>query len=373
MNCYVCNTEITSTNETEEHIIINAAGGRLKSAKLICIKCNAEFGSDIDSELAKQINSVANMLMIKRHRGEPQPIEAERKSTGEKYIIDVSGKPKLSKPTIIQETNGDNKHISVTARDEKELRNILKGFARKNPHFDVEKAMQAAEHKEEYLNEGLHFQNQIGGDKVFRAVCKCAINYFIHGGGESSQIHHLIDYIKGKEKKTIVIQHYEENLYELTPEEDFHVLHLVGNAEDKTLYCYIDYFNVYKYLVLLNDNYTGADMSKTYCFDLIKVTPIVKKVNVSYDRTTLLDFFSNKDFNPFERIKKSFDHAIGLGLKLQDDLHRTELLERAIQNSLGKYPEGVMITEAMMTEAVVEVMKNITPYLIRRMGSNTKF
>jgi hypothetical protein len=58
---------------------------------------------------------------------------------------------------------------------------------------------------------------------------------------------------------------------------------------------------------------------------------------------------------------------MALGLKRQDDHQRGELLERAIQNSLGKYPEGTIITEQMINETVNEIMKNITPYLLRRM------
>jgi hypothetical protein len=99
----------------------------------------------------------------------------------------------------------------------------------------------------------------------------------------------------------------------------------------------------------------------------VNVTPIQRDVTIDYDRKTLLDFFTNKDAKPFEKVKKSFDHSIALGLKRQDDHQRGELLERAIQSSLGKYPEGVPITQEMLNETIDEIMKNITPYLIRRM------
>ena len=34
--CYICGKELTKLNESEEHIIPNAIGGKLKSKKLIC-------------------------------------------------------------------------------------------------------------------------------------------------------------------------------------------------------------------------------------------------------------------------------------------------------------------------------------------------
>lgn len=368
MKCYICDKEITTANEADEHILLNAAGGRLKSKELICNKCNSDFGETIDGILAKQLNNLSNMLMVKRHRGEPQPIIGEKQSTGEKYIFEVGGKPKITKPTIGKTVSGNNTNISITARSEKELREILTGIAKKNPQFEVEEAMKSAKWREEHFEEALHFQNTIGGDEAFRAICKCATNYFIYCKGDPAQIKHLIPYIKGEEQKEVVWMHYQDKLYELKPDESSHIIHLIGNKQEGILYCYVDYFNTYKYLVMLNDNYQGQDIKHTYFFDLINVVPIQRKVTIDYDKETLLEFFKNKDSKPFEQVKKSFDHSIALGLKRQDDHQRRELLERAIQNSIGKYPEGTIITEEMISETVNEIMKSITPYLLRQMN-----
>lgn len=367
MKCYVCDSELTKENETDEHIIINAAGGRLKSKKLICTACNSDFGESIDSLLAKQLNSLSNMLMVKRHRGEPQPIIGEKQSTGEKYKLKLGGKPEMTKPTIEKTTEGNKVNISVSARSEKELREILKGIAKKNPKFDVEEAMKSAQWREEHFEEALHFQNVIGGSEVFRAVCKAATNFFVYSKGKPSQIKHLIPYIKGEEDKDIVWMHYKSNLYDLENDESNHIIHLVGNQDERILYCYVDYFNTYKYIVMLNDDYQGVDMTETYVFDLVNIKPIKKEVKMDYDRETLLSFFTEKDDKPFEKVKKAFDHSLALGLKRQDEYQRSELIQRAIQNSLGKYPEGVPITEKMINETVNELVKTITPYLVKRM------
>ncbi len=367
MKCYVCDIEITNKNETDEHIIINAAGGRLKYKGLICSKCNSDFGETIDSRLAKQLNILANMLMVKRHRGEPQSIIGYKQSTGEKYILEVGGKPKLTKHTIDKTVDGDNINISITASSEKELRKTLTNIAKKYPYFDEEEAIKSAQWREEYFDEALHFQNEIGGNEVFRAVCKCATNFFVYSKGDVSQIKHLIPYIKGEEDKEVVWMHYQENLYELNPDESSHVIHLAGKKDEQVLYCYVDYFNAHKYLVLLNDNYQGQDIKETYVFDLINVTPIQREVKVDYDRATLLGYFINKETKLFEKVNKSLRHSLVLGLKRQDGKRMNELIERAIQSSLGKYPIGIPITQEMCNETTEEIMKNITPYLIRRM------
>ena len=114
MNCYICDTEITPQNESEEHIIINAAGGKLKSKVLLCKKCNSEIGHEIDSELAKQLNIVANTLMIKRDSGKPQAIIGDKISSGEKYSIETGGKPSYTKPTVLKSTERNQTKYSIT-------------------------------------------------------------------------------------------------------------------------------------------------------------------------------------------------------------------------------------------------------------------
>ncbi|MBK8089045.1 MAG: hypothetical protein IPK31_14495 [Chitinophagaceae bacterium] len=114
--CYICQVDITSTNETEEHIILNACGGRLKSKDLLCKNHNSLFGESFDSELAKQTNDLANLLLIKRHRGEPQAIKGKLESTGEDYYLQYGGKPVMTKPIINEDIDGQQIQLSITER-----------------------------------------------------------------------------------------------------------------------------------------------------------------------------------------------------------------------------------------------------------------
>ncbi len=66
--CYIGENEITKENKYNEHIILNAIGGNLKSEDLICSNCSPDFDS-IDTELAKQLNLITCHLNVKRDRG----------------------------------------------------------------------------------------------------------------------------------------------------------------------------------------------------------------------------------------------------------------------------------------------------------------
>lgn len=68
-NCYLCGQTLTDCNSSEEHIIPNAIGGKLK-AKILCKDCNSKFGNTIDSKLAESLLSFSNWLNVDRTRGQ---------------------------------------------------------------------------------------------------------------------------------------------------------------------------------------------------------------------------------------------------------------------------------------------------------------
>ncbi|GAL13836.1 hypothetical protein JCM19233_4843 [Vibrio astriarenae] len=71
--CALCDVEITEKNDTKEHLIPNAIGGRKKVKGFICENCNNASGDDWESELAKQLNPLSLFFGISRERGEAPP------------------------------------------------------------------------------------------------------------------------------------------------------------------------------------------------------------------------------------------------------------------------------------------------------------
>lgn len=50
--CALCNSNITDKNDSNEHLIPNAIGGRKKITGFICSNCNSKSGEFWDAELA---------------------------------------------------------------------------------------------------------------------------------------------------------------------------------------------------------------------------------------------------------------------------------------------------------------------------------
>lgn len=53
-------------NKSEEHIIPNSIGGKIKSYWLLCRNCNSRFGNTIDSDFARSYEDIVAMINLKR-------------------------------------------------------------------------------------------------------------------------------------------------------------------------------------------------------------------------------------------------------------------------------------------------------------------
>lgn len=363
----MCNKPIDDTNKSDEHIILNAIGGRLKSDQLLCITCNSSLGDKFDAELAEQLNLFANFLNIKRHRGKPQPVKAKLQTTGEEYYFETGGKPVLYKPKIHEERIGDEVTLNISAKNKSEMRKVLRGLNRKYPNINIEELISKAEDRIEYINEPFHFSLTFGGMGAFRSVCKSAINFYIYKGGNRDNIIHLIPFLKSEIDLNIVWTYYPEIriIKDMNDDEVIHGIIIKGNNINKILYGYLVYFNSIKYLVKLNDNYNGSDIEFSYFFDVSLNQEVFKKFDIELSKNEI-DHIINEKQPPYEQLKNEHEALLGIIQKVQKDDHFNEIFNKAWERSIVKYPEGTIMTEEMIKELVYRFLEEIIPLIARK-------
>ena len=348
--CYICEQEITSGNTYDEHIILNSIGGKLHSKNLICRKCSPQFDA-IDSYLSKELNPLANMLNIKRDRGNPQPIQAEIVKTGKKISLAPGGQPVLVEPTI--EISEDRFYIS--ARHRKQMRQILQGLRRNYPELlDVESILEKAIEEGNYLDSEVCFQTPIGGSDTFRAVCKMAMNFYIFRGGNRDFIAHLIPYLTSGGEYDCVWHFYpeDENLPDnLKDGQIIHSLFIKGNPKEKVLYSFIEFFSTFRFLVLLSDDYTGEDFRSTYSFDVLERVEIESDIDLNISKDKILSILGERVL-PVDHLKDKLDNIYKFTKQKQDYDPINLLATESVANCLGGLPEGTIFTEELMRELI---------------------
>jgi len=367
MNCYRCDLEISSANASNEHIILNACGGRLKSKKLLCKSCNSIFGNRFDHELAKTTNDLANLLMIKRQDGKPQSISTARTKTGEKYFLELGGHPVQSKTIYEIDSKEEQNQLQIQAKNRTELRKTLQGLKRKYPGIDIQKALDTAEDSEFYINDSFEINSSIGGEAAFKSVAKSAINYFIYNEGESKYIKHLIPYLEGKEEAEVVWMHYpDKDVYAYNQEDVTHVLKIVGDSTEKILYAYVELFNTHNFIIRLNMEYDGIDMDRDYIFNVHTYKTQTKRTNLKLNRKGLEKLFSNRNTKSFEQVQKRYARVLNIAYKIQDKHQINEIVTRAIYNTLGTLSEGDDIDESTLVTVYKEVTEKMMAYIAHR-------
>lgn len=369
--CYICDTLLKEDNVTEEHIIINACGGRLKSKNLICRRCNSSLGDSFDAELAEQLSFFSNAFNVKRHRNPAPTITATQTSTGMIYDILPGGYPTLKTPVRNITKDDSSVTLEVKAKDEKQLKQVLSGLKRTYPQINLDKCMADAIWQTTYLDDSVRVSTSIGGDGVFRAVCKAAINYYIFSDGDRQFITHLIPYIKGDQLLNCVFN-YPSTLIEpvLKEESVSHIIHLQGCSKEKILYCYIEYFNALCFVIILNTEYTGDYISSTYYYDVTSEKNEEVEIPWLFDK----ELFGSggyllTDAN-IEKIKHRFFRTAFISKKIQQDKHIDSLVDAGIKDIYSKYPDGTTLTSDIINEISDSVARKITPYYIRFIRKN---
>ncbi|MCM2535160.1 HNH endonuclease [Neobacillus pocheonensis] len=341
MKCYVCENYLTKENETEEHILLNAIGGKLKSRALLCKDCNSKFGSKIDDKLAQQLNPIVNLLNVKRDRGKPQNIKG--KYGNRDIIIEPNGNMKLARTYI----DKGEKLAHIEASSLREATKALEGLKRAYPHLNIEEAIKNAKRSKDYLPYVTVNMN-FGGKEIKQSICKMAVNFYIFQGGDPKIIKHLLPFIEGKKEDEEVYYFYPRSEVFYKGDKDImHTLLLVGDPLKKQLYVYIELFNEFKMVVYLNREYDGEPINKSYHFN------VVTNEIVQYDTTINIPPKHLRKYCSKELVETKFKERMMILLKKIDELTTSrrinEISTKAIEELQKKYPKekNPVFTEEM--------------------------
>lgn len=360
--CVFCNVELTAENSSDEHILPNSIGGRLRSKELDCVACNSEFGEDCDSALAKDMNPLAHILGIERDRGEPQPIEGLMQ--GKKVRRDVSGKSVFAKPEHEVTKDGKSVQIRIKARDTDEVRKMLEGHTRKHP-IDVEAVMKTVQVQEEYAP--IEFKFTHGGFPTFRAVAKMAYLFLKHKRPNQTldRASVLIESIKGAREDRSVSYLPGDLVVTPAPGQVLHSIVIKSYPTERLLVAYVELFSMFTFVVLLSED-CGEEVFEQYVFDPIErqevASPHFQLPNIARKALNeLIETLPSPAASMGPRATAFFKVANERRTKLVID----GIINRAFARTIERYPVGTPITPEMMAEVEAAIVEEATPFMRR--------
>ena len=363
--CALCPNTLSAKNRTKEHIIPNAIGGRKKTTGFICNDCNNKLGQSWDAELARQLNWFSLAVGISRERGEP-PKQVVQTIDGDRYWLLNDGSFTPEKSAYSEKDLGGAIEINLTAKTVEEAKQRIQGIARKYPKFDVEKALKELEIRTSYLDSPLHVSLSLGGPEAGRSVVKTAFSFASECGVPHAQCEKALEYLLNPAAENFPFGFsYLSDLVESRPKAKiFHCVSLHGDPKKKRLWSYIEYFGIFRLVVLLSDVYVGPYKNEVYAINPVDGGRVAIKVTTEISEEEFASLMRGEGFDQ-EKHRAAADYALPIIL----DRRRSRTLEHTVKEGfehaakqLG-ISEGEIIPREKAAEFTAFMMEKISPYI----------
>jgi hypothetical protein len=313
MKCYLTGVDITESNKSLEHILPNALGGQLKSKSVLCSEANLKLSELIDTPFNKIFEGIYRRLPLEKDRTSTWGIIGTHKKYN-KEIICKDNKCFPRKPIF------DSKKNVLYAKSEK----IGKGYIE---HLKKDGRIKPKQEVKIWTD----MSGEIGFDfKVDNSIfplgfAKIAAGFATLKGVDRSNLKSILNLTKNEFRNNIMLLPFspvtpQDTIFEKGTHKSIHYpLHsivLKGLKEDKILYCFIELFSTFQYVVILDDNYHGKDIHHTYIYDLLNAKEISYEtyldsiIDNPIFRRILTDY---KDFN-----KENLDYIANIGMTQKD-------------------------------------------------------
>lgn len=243
--CYGCTQKKPLT---EDHIIPQAIGGKLKAS--LCEECHAKI-HPIDVALTINFQKIATLLNVKRNRKQNKPFKVTQVKTGAEFNID-SKSGRRAKPEVNINFDANGRPIpDVKARSEKELNQILEGIKKKYGKFGkniktISEPISLGE---------VEYENSVGGRLSMRSVAKSSYLFLATQLPKekifSNAFNWIRDFIFEDGGDSLTSFNYIHTKFMDDGRRPLHGIAVHFDSKKRNIVAYIQYFGIFRFSVLL--------------------------------------------------------------------------------------------------------------------------
>ncbi len=372
VSCALCDTPITSDNDSKEHIIPNAIGGWQKVSGFLCRSCNSRTGDTWDKELAEQLNPLGLLLRITRERGSP-PSQIFETIGGQRIRLNADGRMELPDPVFRKTQQGESVEVQIQARSIDEAKGMLQGLKRKHPSLDVEQALKKMNDQAMPLEEPLKMSFQFGGNNIGRAVVKSALAMAHNGGVRVQDCETALEYLKDSAAPACFGFYYDKDLILNRAENAvFHCIGVSGSKNTGLLLAYVEYYSAQRIIVCLSNNYAGPDVHSIYAIDPIAGEELQLQFAIPLNHEDLNAVYNYEKIPPGAMeaaLRAPLSTAIERDFEAEKNRAIAEAVDYGFKNCGAA--EGDYLTPEQLHKLTGLMMEKLQPFLMRRIRRNT--
>jgi hypothetical protein len=367
-NCAICDSPISEHNNSKEHVITEAIGGRLKVSGFICKSCNNTAGLTWDAKLASQLLPLCHIFGVVRKRGTTPALQVKT-TTGENFTIKPDGNYVLNNPSYSEIKTSDGVKINLSARSIEEAEIMLKGVQRKYPEIEIEQVLKDAKVSSTYPTGMIHHSLNLGGEVSGRSIVKSALALAHYSGISLELCKDAIQYLRDIDAPACFGYYFATDIISNRPSEiPLHCVSVKANPDSGLILGYVEYFGVQRIVVCLGSGYSGDHVQATYSLDPRTGNELNLSVLLNFTQIDI-DAIYRYEMIPDGSIESAYHAVIPAALEKKSDSKKdkvfTEAIQYAFENCGAMY--GDILNEDQTKKLSELIMERLTPYIIQNL------
>lgn len=293
--CYLCGVVLQEFNNSKEHLIPHAIGGRKKISGFICRTCNSTTGQKWDAALAEELNWFSLYLGIVRESGTPPSMKID--SDVGRLWLHHDGSQSLDRPKYEISQEGESAILNIRARTTKEAYQLLERAKSQYPGLDIEEVKKSVSVTNDHSPRIFSVSLEFGGEKTGRSLVKSCLALACEAGISVEQCSNAIAYLTGDGEPSFGYVYDRDLVRHRPPESIFHCVAISGNSESRMLLGYVEYFSLHRMVVCLSEDYEGASFEHSYAIDPRVGRQIDIKVDLPFTKTDVRSIYDYEMFS----------------------------------------------------------------------------
>ena len=326
--CVVCGIQIDKSNDSKEHIIPAAIGGRKTVSGFVCRGCNNSTGRTWDASLCKELSPLTAYLRVKRQTKKSSKHIFET-TDNKKVALHSDGKMYEVKPRVDIEKKGEHLAISLSMRNKKELKRKLNELAKKYTKLDPDSAMKNYKENRKHLDGDLKFDLRFGNGDTGRSIIKSVLA-LIHANDISVfECKLALEYLTGSGQPCFGYYHTNDLIKERGKGVPVNCVSVKGIGSKKRVLAYVEYYGIHKVVCCVSDTYTGKDFHATYAFDASSGDKLAIEVDLNLSDDEIVRAYT------YERTSQEM--LVNACIPVLDAAYERACNERGLQKGLRHY------------------------------------
>jgi len=349
--CATCGGQITEADDSEEHIISAAIGGRRTVRGLLHQVCNNQAGQTWDAELERQLRPLALHFGVQRQRGQTLRM-AITTTAGEELLLGPKGQLTMVRPNITRTPTPQGVNLQITAGSDAQAREVLEALKRKTPHIDVEGTLATAQVRRSYAQGAVQLQLGFGGELSGRSLVKSALALAHQAGIPVDRCGDALRYLREADGTPCFGYYYVGDLISDRPaEKPLHCVAIEANPETSLILGYVEYFGVHRAVVCLGRGYRGEAVKCIYAIDPRNGATFDLSVRLAFDEADIEAIYDYRMDDASGR-QEAFGQVFGPALHAQREAERSRVFKEALDYAwanCGAEQNEMLTTQNMAT------------------------